>query len=144
MGVRSKVKSHRRREAWWSAVAVSLRRGLAPLSSSVFSAFQAAGQHKAGRRRVLHPTSKRPLLGCTGAPAASPAAEHPCGVQDQGDAALPKAAARYSDRLPTRWENKREHGRHFLLFSLFPQTPFTFGQTHFSYSKEGANFFHEG
>lgn len=64
VGVRTQLKASQVR--LWGTVAFSLTGGLAPYTAPSFSsAFQTAGQHKAGRRRVLHPTSKRPALECT-------------------------------------------------------------------------------
>lgn len=140
VGVRTQVKTSQVR-LWGTVVLSLLREGWGLPHSSHSSAFQAAGQHKAGRRQELHSTSKRPALAAQvyhfpfcPAPRQSPGA---------GDATLPKAAVRCR-RLPTRWASKRVHRRHFLLFSLFPQTSVTFGQTHFSYSKEGPDFFYDG
>lgn len=72
VGVRTQVKASQVR--LWGTVAFSLTGGLAPYTAPSFSsAFQTAGQHKAGRRQVLHLTSKRPALECT----APPSAQHP-------------------------------------------------------------------
>ncbi|OBS59606.1 hypothetical protein A6R68_09268, partial [Neotoma lepida] len=111
----------------------------------VHHAFQvlqlAAGQHKAGRRRVLHPSSKRPALAaqhrCTG----FPSAEHPCSAQET----LPFQGCSSLQRQTSHPLRKQKGTLKTLPFISFVSSNLIhIGQTHFSYSKEGADFFLRG